>query len=120
MLQIKQESVAPDVVVLRLSGRIAMGRPCQEIEALIDELLRQNLQKVVLDVSDVHRIDSSGFGVIVLGAGKFRKAGGELRVAGAKGIVVEIARTSHITRIVPFHPTVEEALAGLASRAIGG
>jgi anti-sigma B factor antagonist len=115
MLQIKQETIAPDIVVLRMSGRIAMGRACQEIDALIDELIRQKSTKVILDLSEVQRVDSTGFGTIVMSAGKFKKAGGELRIAGAKGIVDEIAHTSNLPTIIPFHPTVEEAAAAFTS-----
>jgi anti-sigma B factor antagonist len=117
MLAIRKETVPPDVTVLHLTGRIAMGRPCQEIESHVDELIRQNTPKVVLDLSEVQRVDSTGFGTIVMCAGKLKKAGGELRVAGAKGIVNEIAHTSNITRVVPFHESTEEAVAAIAKSA---
>ena len=117
MLQIRRESVAPDIVVLHLIGRIAMGRPCQEIEAHIDELIQQKAPKVILNFSEVQRMDSTGFGTVVLCAGKFRKAGGDLRVAGARGIVDEIAHTSNIPRIIPFYGSLEEAIASFATPA---
>jgi hypothetical protein len=37
-----------------------------------------------------------------------------LRVAGAKGIVAEIAHSSQIPRIVPFHASVQDAIANFA------
>ena len=37
MLAIRKESVSPDITVLYLTGRIAMGRPCQDIEANVDD-----------------------------------------------------------------------------------
>jgi anti-anti-sigma factor len=114
MLQIRPEVIPPDITVLHLSGRVSMGRPCQDIETQIDELIRQKSTKVVLDLSDVQRVDSTGFGTIVMSAGKFKKAGGVLRVAGAKGIVEEIAHTSNLPTIIPFHPTVEEAVAAFS------
>jgi anti-sigma B factor antagonist len=117
MLQIRKESIAPDIVVLHLIGRIAMGRPCQEIEANIEELIQQKVLRVVLDFSEVQRMDSTGFGTLVLCAGKFRKAGGDLRVAGAKGIVDEIAHTSNIPRIIPFYASVEQAVASFTAPA---
>jgi anti-anti-sigma factor len=117
MLQIRKESIAPDIVVLHLIGRVAMGRPCQEIEAHIDELIQQKAQKVVLNFSEVQRMDSTGFGTLVLCAGKFRKAGGDLRVAGVKGIVEEIAHTSNIPRIIPFYPSLQEAVASFTAPA---
>lgn len=117
MLQIRKESIAPDIVVLHLIGRVAMGRPCQEIEANIDELIQQKAPRVVLNFSEVQRMDSTGFGTLVLCAGKFRKAGGDLRVAGAKGIVEEIAHTSNIPRIIPFYASLEQAVASFTAPA---
>ena len=113
MLAITKESVPPDVTVLHLTGRIAMGRPCQEIESQVEELIRQNKPKLVLDLSEVQRVDSTGFGTIVMCAGKLKKAGGGMRVAGAKGIVNEMAHTSNISRVVPFDASIEEAVAAL-------
>lgn len=117
MLVIRKETVSPDITVLHLNGRIAMGRPCQEIESHVEELIREKTPKLVLDLSDVQRVDSTGFGTIVMCAGKLKKAGGELRVAGAKGIVEEIAHTSNIPKVVPFHLSVEEAVAALKSQS---
>ena len=117
MLEIRKECVQPDITVLHLTGRIAMGRPCQEIEWQVDELIRANAPKLVLNVTDVQRVDSTGFGTIVMCSGKLKKAGGELRVAGARGIVEEIAQTSNIPRIVPFHASVEEAVTAFTAPA---
>jgi anti-sigma B factor antagonist len=115
MLAIRKELVEPDVTVLHLSGRIAMGRPCQEIEWQVEEVIREKRPKLVLNLTEVQRVDSTGFGTIVMCSGRLKKAGGELRVAGAKGIVDEIAHTSNIPRIVSFYPTVEEAIASFAA-----
>ena len=114
MFEMRKELIASDTVVLRFEGRILMGKPCQEIDAQIDELIRENVGKVVLDLTHVDRVDSTGFGTIVLNSGKLKKAGGELRVVGATGIVLEIAHSSQIPRIVPFHATVEDAIAHFA------
>jgi anti-sigma B factor antagonist len=114
MFEMTKEQMGPDVAVLHISGRIAMGKPCQDIDAQVEELVREKVTKIVLDLEHVDRVDSTGFGTIVLCAGKLRKVGGELRVAGAKGIVAEIAHSSQIPRIVPFHGTVEDAVANFA------
>jgi anti-sigma B factor antagonist len=115
MFEMRKELIAPDIAVLHLSGRIAMGKPCQEIDAQVDELIRDKISKVVLDLVHVDRVDSTGFGTIVQCSARLKKAGGELRVAGATGIVAEIAHSSQIPRIVPFHTTVEDALVSFAA-----
>ncbi len=111
MLEIRKEVVDPDIAVLHCSGRIAMGRPCQDIEAQVDELVRERVTKVILDLTEVQRVDSTGFGTVVQCSQKLKNAGGQLRVVGATGMVEEIAQTSHIPTIVPFHATLAEAVA---------
>src|SRR5919197_5949664 len=109
MLEIVKELVVPGIAVLHLSGRVSVGRPCQEIEERVEELIQEKTPRVILDLSHVQRVDSTGFGTIVMCAGKLKKAGGELRVAGATGMVEEIAHSSQISKIVPFHASVAEA-----------
>jgi anti-anti-sigma factor len=115
MFEMTKELIPPDIAVLHLSGRISMGKPCQELDAQVDELIREKIVKIVLDLAHVDRVDSTGFGTIVMSSGKVKKLGGELRVAGASGIVAEIAHSSQIPRIVPFHAKVEEALTNFAA-----
>jgi anti-anti-sigma factor len=86
----------------------------------VDESIRERVSKVILDLSDVQRVDSTGFGTIVMCANKLKSAGGELRVAGAKGMVDEIAHTSNIPRVVPFHGTIEEAVNAMNTKADPG
>ena len=113
-MEIHRKHIEPDIFVLQPVGRITMGRPCQEIEWVIDELVRGNIHKLVLDLSEVDRVDSTGIGMIVTSSGKLKKAGGELRVAGARGMVHDMVYTANIHRIIPFHDTVEQAAAGFS------
>jgi len=117
MFEIHRKHIDPDVFVMQPAGRITMGRPCQEIEWLVDELVRGNIRKLVLDLASVDRVDSTGIGVIVTSAGKLRKVGGEMRLAGAKGMVHDIMYTANIPRIISFYETMEEAAASFSSSA---
>lgn len=113
MLEIRKELLEPELVVLHLDGRVGMGRPCQDIEAQVEECIRQNTPKLILNLTDVHRVDSTGFGTIVACSQKLKQAGGELRIVGANGMVEEIAHTSQLPRIIPFHATMAEAVNAL-------
>src|SRR5262245_57317386 len=113
MLEIRKEQAEPDIVVLHLSGRLTMGRPCEELEAETQELIQQSVAKVILNLADVQRVDSTGFGTLVIASQKLKRAGGELRVVGAHGVVEEIAHSSQIPKIVPFHATLADAVAAL-------
>lgn len=115
MLEIRRKHIEPDIFVLQPVGRITMGRPCQEVEWVVDELVRGNIKKLILDLSEVERVDSTGIGMIVTASGKLKKAGGEMHVAGAKGMVHDMAHTANIHRIIGFYPTVDAAAAAFST-----
>jgi len=109
LLNIEKKQLAPDVVVLELTGRFALGRESQRVQWQVEELLRENVRKVILDLSGLELIDSMGIGVIMFGAGQLKKAGGELRVAGAKGLVQDVLKLAKVDVVVGFYPTVMAA-----------
>jgi anti-sigma B factor antagonist len=65
---------------------------------------RRRPKKVIFDFSGVTNVDSTGFGVIVMSAGQVKKAGGELRVAGATGQVQQVLKMTNVHQIIALHP----------------
>ena len=109
LLNIEKKQLAPDVVVLELTGKFTLGRESQRVQWQVEELLRENVRKVILDLSGLELIDSMGIGVIMFTAGQLKKAGGELRVAGAKGLVQDVLNLAKVDVVVGFYPTVMAA-----------
>src|SRR5215831_2899656 len=85
LLNIVERKVAPDITVVELSGRLALGRESQRIETLFDELSRNGAARVVLDLTGVEYIDSAGIGMLALASGKLREAGGKLAIVAPDG-----------------------------------
>lgn len=110
-LNIQRKLIEPDIVIVEIGGRIVFGPECQQIEWLISDLLSQGQKEIIFDVSGVSHIDSTGVGIIVMCFGKVKKAGGNLRVAGARGIVEEVLKMTNVDRIVVLYPTVADAIA---------
>jgi anti-sigma B factor antagonist len=97
------------VVVLELSGYIRMGPDCKQLTNQVDELIRENESRVILDLSGVDLIDSAGIGTIVLCFSRLKKAGGSLRIAGAKGMVDTVLHTTQVHRAISLFPAVADA-----------
>ena len=117
-----QEQSVDDVVVLKISGRITLGRNCQQVEWKVEDLLGGEKTKIVLDLSDVDHLDSSGVGIIMMCYGKAKKSGGELRLAGVTGNVERTLKAVNLERIFQFYPTAAAAvqafsISGSQSRA---
>jgi anti-sigma B factor antagonist len=111
ILEIAKKTVG-DVVVMEMTGRITLGRDCQQIEYDVDQLLRSKQARIVFDLANVKYMDSSGVGIMVMCSSKVREAGGELRLAGATGVVGQTLQLTRTSTIVPTFATVTEALAG--------
>lgn len=68
------------VVILDLSGRIALGEGSDSLRDLIAKLVSSGNKKILLNLCNVNFIDSSGLGELVGAFTKLRGAGGELKL----------------------------------------
>jgi len=113
LLEIVQRQVEPDITVVELSGKLALGRESQRIEALADELVKRGCKRVVLVLVRVNHIDSAGVGMVALAAGKLKEAGCQLAVAVTEGRVLDVLNLTRISTIVTVCPTIDAALAAV-------
>lgn len=109
ILNIQRKTADPDVTVLEMAGRITLGNDSQKIEWELSELLKENQKKIVFDLAQITFLDSSGIGILVMCHAKLQKAGGALRIAGARGMTEETLRMTSVNKIIPFYATVPEA-----------
>jgi anti-sigma B factor antagonist len=112
ILTIERKQIAPDVVALELAGRIILGNNSREVELKLAEILKENIHKIIFDLKDLTMLDSTGVGIIVVSQAKIKKEGGELRIAGATGVVEEILKMTSVDKLVRVFPTVEAAAVG--------
>jgi anti-sigma B factor antagonist len=112
MLQIQTKQLAPDIVVLEIAGKITLGRESKQLEWAVESLVGEGRKKVIFDIAGVTGVDSTGIGIIVMSSGKLKKAGGELRVAGATAHVEEVMKMTNVDQLVGLHATTAAAAAG--------
>lgn len=102
--------VEPDITVVELSGRLALGRESQRIEALVEDLVRKGSKRVVMDLSAVDYIDSAGIGLVALSSGRLNEAGGRLVVVAPEGRVLQLLNMTQMNAIIAISATQDEAL----------
>jgi anti-sigma B factor antagonist len=112
-VQIAHQEVQPGVAVVTLTGKVMLGAGTAGIEELITQLLAQGNRKIVVDLSGVTHIDSTGIGTFIASLGKVMQAGGAFGMAGANGVVREGFRVTRLDRVFRFFPDVESAIAAL-------
>lgn len=97
-------------VVVKVTGALAIGRDSQKVETAVEQLIRLGRRRLVLDLSGVDHIDSTGVGIVAFCFGRMKEAGGALRVAGAAGKVRDIFRITAVDQLVPFDDSLDGAL----------
>jgi len=85
-----------------------------ELKALVSTLVGEGKNRIVLDVSKVQFMDSSGLGAAVA-ALKTVGGSGEMAVCGATGLVADLFKLTHMDRVFTMAANEEEALEKLVS-----
>jgi anti-anti-sigma factor len=111
-LKIERREVEPGVAVIAIGGRIALGRDSRRIEPAITEAIAAGMKMIVLDLSGVSHVDSTGIGIVSYCFGKATQASAELRIAGAKESVFTVFQITRLVHVVPFFQDVDSALKG--------
>jgi anti-sigma B factor antagonist len=110
LLQIEERRIEPDITVMELTGRFALGRESQRVESIVDELVKAGRTRAILDLTGVNYADSAGIGLIALAAGMLKEARGRLIVVAPGGRVLEMLKMTQLDRIVTVCSTAKEAV----------
>ena len=69
-----------DVTIVDLSGQIKLGEGSSVLRDTVKDLLGKGQKKILLNLSNINYIDSSGIGELVVAFTSSRKQGGELKL----------------------------------------
>jgi anti-sigma B factor antagonist len=79
----------------------------EEISSLVDA----EHTTIVVDLTQVSFMDSTGLGVLVGALKKVRTLGGDLSLVINEEKILKVFRITALTQVFSIHPTLEEALA---------
>ena len=109
LLHIEERHIEPDITLVEMAGRLALGRESQRIEQIVEELAKKAARKVIFDLTKVDYIDSAGIGLLALASGKMKEAGGKLVVVAAAGRVLDMLKLTQMTSVVRVCAAAAEA-----------
>jgi anti-sigma B factor antagonist len=109
ILQLHKSQPAPDICQIEFSGKLTMGNDSRQVEWGVSEMLGTGVKKAIFDLSRLDGIDSTGVGILVVCHARLKKEGGGLRIAGARGIVLETLQMTHVDKLVQFFTTADAA-----------
>ena len=102
--------VAGDRTIVAASGELdAHSAPV--LQAQLDPLTSSQGASVVVDLSDVAFIDSTGLGVLVTTLKHIREVNGRIDVVITRPRVLKVFTLTGLDGVIPLHSTLDEALA---------
>jgi len=114
-VQFEFRQVEPDITVMDFTGRLTtLSLMLGEVERSIKKRIDQGARKLVLDLSKVDFVDSSGVGMLVVVVCAMEQAGGRMVIAGAAGTLKRILETVHLERTVKMYPDAASACAAMS------
>jgi len=110
-----------DAAVVSIKGDFFGLHDGPALEKALADLRESNRVRVVLDVENTSRIDSSAIGAIIAQTEALRESGGDLRFGGVneRNRVLQLLTVFHLLEFYRWYPTVDEAIASYASEAPG-
>ena len=95
--------------VLVVAGEVDVYTAPKLREKLV-ELVSDGHYNIVVDMTKVEFLDSTGLGVLVGGLKRVRSHNGSLELVCNQERILKIFRITGLTKVFPIHDTLEEAL----------
>jgi anti-anti-sigma factor len=108
-----------NVYVIECVGRIVLGDEVRALEAAL-EVAEREFTQIVLNLSEVNRLDSIAMGLLVRYAERLGKRGGGLRLAGPPAFVTNLLNMTKLSTMLPSYPTEDEAIVSFLQQASEG
>ncbi len=96
--------------ILELKGNIKGGQDGTIFYDKLQDLIKQNRKKVVLDLSKVVWINSRGLGILISGLNIMHQNNGELKLAAVAEKVKSLMILTKLITVFEDYNTVEEAI----------
>ena len=88
-----------DVLVLHLQGPITLGDGTQKFRQLIHDTIKSGSKNILLNMSEVYYIDSSGLGELVSAFTTVANNGGKLKLMKLTKRVQDVVQLARVHRV---------------------
>ena len=105
------EKVKNGIAVVSLKGDLLDIEDRSVFQRKIQSLATDDINRVVLDLSMVNRINSEGLNTLITAYDTLRKSGGDLRLARIDKSLHDILAITRLVQVFGTYETVERAMA---------
>jgi anti-sigma B factor antagonist len=99
-----------DPTVIAITGDVLGGADAMEFSRAINEQIREGAHQVIVDLSEVHLMNSSGLGMLVAASTSLRSSGGRLMVVGANERIKSLLKMTRLDSVFASYETRDAAV----------
>jgi anti-sigma B factor antagonist len=103
-----------DIHFLDCSGRITLGEGTMAVRTTIADILKGGGKKIVLNLAEVHYIDSSGIGELVNTYNAVAKHGGQLKLLSLTKKIHEVLSIMKLLTVFQVYESEPATVASFA------
>lgn len=107
-----------NIVVVDLTGRMAMGE-VEEFRAKWSEAMATGSKQLIINLTKVTMMDSSGIGTMIRCHSAMSATGGTIRLVGANTTVRQAFKVTRLDRVFSFYDDEASAVAAASAAANG-
>jgi anti-sigma B factor antagonist len=115
-MQIDQETIE-DILVLRVREKQITSHEAPEMKTKLLGFLIGEQEKLLLDLSQVENVDSTGLGALLFGVRQADQRDKDLRFCGVQSKVQFLIHIAHLEDVIDSYKTVEEGVRKFAEEA---
>ena len=98
------------VVILEPKGKIMGGPDASLLHDKLYEFIEQNKKRVVIDLSQVDWMNSTGLGILISGYTTLRNTDGELKLANVTDKIQSLLTITKLVTVFEAYESVDEAV----------
>lgn len=97
-------------VVIELSGKVMGGPQAEDFRNTLHELIDEGKKEVIVNLSKVKFMNSSGLGILTGGLTTMRNAGGDLKICCADQRIESLLIVTKLITVFDHYRSLEEAV----------
>ena len=101
------------VAILELNGKLSLGDSLEEFRAKWSDAVATGAHDLVINLTRVPMVDSSGIGSLIRCHSAVSAAGGKLKIVAASNTVMQAFKVTRLDRVLDLHTDEKSALASL-------
>ena len=107
-MEIRYDDVQDNILILKADGTLNSQTADQFIDS-IEKMVGAGMWNIIVDCSELDHISSYGLGVLVRIHKRMGEGLGEIKIAGAKGLIVDVLRLTRLNKLFQIYPDVPSA-----------